>query len=343
MKVFRASLRSPRFLAIWVATALLFALAFVLAPGSVSASSLETAFSFAAILAIASIGQTLVVQQGGLDLTVPGVISLAAVIVTKFPAGDDTLLLSWGAMAIVAGALSGVLCGIAIVGFLITPLVATLAVNALLYGVVLYLTRGTSTQAVPPALSSFALTRVWGLPSLALVAIIAIVIVEVFIQKTIWGRTFVSIGTSRGAARAAAMRVSAYTVATYVVAGVSYAIAGILLSGYLEVPSLMIGKSYLLPTVAAVVLGGTSLLGGVGSVAASAAGALFLVQLEQETLGMGAPTSVQGIIEALIIAVGMALRLVPWREVLGRAQLAQASDNGKVAARRGTIDAGRDP
>jgi ribose transport system permease protein len=85
----------------------------------------------------------------------------------------------------------------------------------------------------------------------------------------------------------------------------------------------MIGKSYLLPTVAAVVLGGTSLLGGVGSVAASAAGALFLVQLEQETLGMGAPTSVQGIIEALIITIGMALRLVPWKDVLGRARLAQ--------------------
>lgn len=323
MRLVPAQLRPPRFFAIWVATALLFALAFALAPGSVSGSSLAAALSFAAILATASIGQTLVVQQGGLDLTVPGVISLAAVMVTKFPAGDDMLLLPWGAIAILAGAVSGGLCGIAIVGFLITPLVATLAVNALLYGVVLYLTRGTATQAVPEILSNFALTRVWGIPSLALVAIVAIVLVEVFIQKTVWGRTFIMVGTSWRASRAAAMRVSAYTVATYVVAGVSYAIAGILLSGYLDVPSLMIGKSYLLPTVAAVVLGGTSLLGGVGSVAASAAGALFLVQLEQETLGMGAPTSVQGIIEALIIAVGMALRLVPWRELFSRTKLAQ--------------------
>jgi ribose transport system permease protein len=316
--------RTPQFLAIWVATALLFALAFVIAPGSVSGSSLATALSFAAILAIASIGQTLVVQQGGLDLTVPGVISLAAVLVTKFPAGDDLLLLLWGAMAILGGAGSGVLCGIAIVGFRITPLVATLAVNALLYGVVLYLTRGTATQAVPEVLSSLALTRVLGVPTLALVAVAAVALVEVFVQKTVLGRTFVMIGTSQRAARAAAMRVSAYTVATYVAAGVTYAVAGILLSGYLDVPSLMIGKSYLLPTVAAVVLGGTSLLGGVGSVAASAVGALFLVQLEQETLGMGAPTSVQGIIEALIIALGMALRLVPWREVFGRTKLVQS-------------------
>src|ERR1700691_5646892 len=164
-------LRQPEFLFIVPATALLFLVSPFLAPGSVSPSTALSVFSFASILAVAAIGQTLVIQQGGLDLTVPGVISLAAVLVTKYPAGDDTLLLSWGAMATVAGALSGGLCGIAIVGFLITPLVATLAVNALLYGVVLYLTRGTSTQAVPPALSSFALTRVWGLPSLALVAI----------------------------------------------------------------------------------------------------------------------------------------------------------------------------
>ena len=90
MSPFPGNVRPPRFLAIWVATVLLFAAAFVLAPASVSGSSLATAFSFAAVLAIASIGQTLVVQQGGLDLTVPGVISLAAVIVTKFPNGDDS-------------------------------------------------------------------------------------------------------------------------------------------------------------------------------------------------------------------------------------------------------------
>jgi len=318
MSLFPHNMRPPKFLAIWVATALLFALALLLAPGSISGSSLATTLSFAAVLAIASIGQTLVVQQGGLDLTVPGVISLAAVIVTKFPNGDDALLLRWSLIAIASGAASGLLCGIAIVNFRITPLVATLAVNALLYGVVLYFTRGTSTQAVPQSLSDFALTRPLGVPSLAIVAALAVACVEIGVQGTVWGRRFVAIGASNRAARAAAMRVSTYTVATYAVAGVSYAIAGILLAGYLDVPSLMVGKTYLLPTVAAVVLGGTSLLGGVGSVAATAAGAVFLVQLEQETLGMGAPTSVQGIIEAVIIAIGMALRLVPWRVVFGQ-------------------------
>ena len=94
-----------------------------------------------------------------------------------------------------------------------------------------------------------------------------------------------------------------------------YALAGVLLAGYLGIPSLLVGNSYLLPTIAAVVLGGTSLFGGAGSVAASAVGALFLIQLQQLTLGMGAPAAVQDIIEAAIIAVGMGLRLVPWRRL----------------------------
>jgi ribose transport system permease protein len=305
-------IRQPKFLAIWVATVLLFLAAPWLAPGSVSASSLLTVSSFAAVLAIASIGQTLVVQQGGLDLTVPGVISLAAVFVTKFPNGDEALLLPWMLAAVATGALSGFVCGLAITALRVTPLVATLAVNALLYGFVLYFTRGASTQAVPQILSDFALQRIAGVPTLAIIAVATLVVLEIAMRASVWGRRFVAIGTSPRAARAAGMRVSLYIVAAYVAAGISYAAAGILLSGYLGVPSLFLGKTYLLPTVAAVVLGGTSLLGGSGSVVATAVGAVFLVQLEQETLGMGAPVSVQNIVEAAIIAVGMALRLVSW-------------------------------
>jgi ribose transport system permease protein len=305
-------IRQPKFLAIWVATILLFLVAPWLAPGSVAASSLLTVSSFAAVLAIASIGQTLVVQQGGLDLTVPGVISLAAVLVTKFPNGDEAMLLPWMLAAVATGALSGLVCGFAITVLRVTPLVATLAVNALLYGFVLYLTRGASTQAVPQILSDFALRRIAGIPTLAIIAVVTLVVLEIAMRASVWGRRFVAIGTSPRAARAAGMRVSLYIVAAYVAAGISYAAAGILLSGYLGVPSLFVGKTYLLPTVAAVVLGGTSLLGGSGSVVATAVGAVFLVQLEQETLGMGAPVSVQNIVEAGIIAVGMALRLVSW-------------------------------
>ena len=177
-------------------------------------------FSFASILAVAAIGQTLVIQQGGLDLTVPGVISLAAVLITKYPDGDNARLLPWTVVAIGAGSLSGFVSGMAITRFRITPLVATLAVNALLNGVVLYITKGTSTHQAPSWLSDFAVGRLGGIPNLAITAFIAVVIVEVGIRATKFGRRFVADpGANARAARAAGHRVALYQVATYALAG----------------------------------------------------------------------------------------------------------------------------
>src|SRR2546421_2703313 len=87
-------LKAPRFSAIWLATAVLFAVSPLLASGSVSSSALLSMFPFAAILAIAGIGQTLVVQQRGLDLSVPGMITLTTIIVTKYPNGSDGKLVA---------------------------------------------------------------------------------------------------------------------------------------------------------------------------------------------------------------------------------------------------------
>ena len=318
-----------QFMLIVPAIVLLYTVSFVVAPGSVSAGATLTVLCFASILATAAIGQTLVVQQAGLDLSVPGVISLAAVLVTKFPAGDNAALALWIGAALASGVVSGFICGTAITRFYVTPLVATLAVNALLYGTVLYLTKGTSTEAVPSALSNFAVGRLFGVPQLALLTFVAVVVVEIGVRWSAIGRRFVAVGVSARAARAAGIRVIGYKTATYATAGFFYALAGVLLAGYLRVPSLLVGHNYLLPTITVVVLGGNSLLGGAGSVAATAIGAIFLVQLQQVIIGMGAQTSAQFIIQAAIILLGMALQVVPWREavdvLLGRSAGAGAA------------------
>lgn len=330
-----------QFLLIVPATAILYVVSFVVAPGSVSGGAMLTVLCFGSILATAAIGQTLVVQQGGLDLSVPGVISLAAVLVTKFPAGDNAALALWIAAALASGIVSGLICGTAITRFFVTPLVATLAVNALLYGAVLYLTKGTSTEAVPSALSNFTLGRLFGVPQLALFTLVAVVLVEIGVRLSATGRQFVAVGVSARAARAAGIRVIAYKTATYAVAGFFYALAGVLLAGYLRVPSLLVGHNYLLPTITVVVLGGTSLVGGAGSAAATAIGAIFLVQLQQVIIGMGAPTSAQFIIQAVIILLGMALQVAPWRAGLDLLHGRSAGAGGAVKPGVGAALRGR--
>jgi ribose transport system permease protein len=98
------------------------------------------------------------------------------------------------------------------------------------------------------------------------------------------------------------------------------------LAGFVGTPGLLAGEAYLLPTIAAVVLGGTSLAGGKGSVVATAVGALFLVQLEGVVRGMGAPASAQLIILGSIIVLGMAVRRID----LGRLTLRRGRQGGEV-------------
>src|SRR4051794_34387677 len=173
----RFALRVPRFSAIWVATAVLFAVSPLLAPGSVSHSALLSMLPFAAILAIAGIGQTLVIQQRGLDLSVPGMITLTTIIVTKVPNGHDDRLPEAFALILLACVASGLISGVAVTWFKITPLVATLGVNALLQGVVFQITSGASTAAAPPGLARFALEKTLGIPNVVIIAVVAILLV----------------------------------------------------------------------------------------------------------------------------------------------------------------------
>jgi ribose transport system permease protein len=283
----------------------------------------------AAILAVAAAGQTLVIQQRGLDLSLPGMISLATVVMTKVPAGRNDGL----ALALVLTAASAVVAGLAngfaVTRLRITPLVATLGVNALLVGTVLFLTSGTSTAPAPPALSSFALARtILGIPNTAIVAVILLVSIAAVIRFTAAGRRFVAVGANPVAAYAAGIPVARYLVATYVAAALCYALAGVLLTGFLSIPGPLPGDNYLLPSIAAVVLGGTSLAGGQGSVIATGVGAVFLTQLGQVVRAMGAPQSVQLILQGVIIAVGMGLRMVPWRRLASRLRSGGASSGG---------------
>ena len=95
-------------------------------------------------------------------------------------------------------------------------------------------------------------------------------------------------------------------------ANLLYCSAGVLLAGIVQSPSAFQGDTYLLPTVAAVVLGGTSLLGGRGSVIATAVGALFISQLDQFVLTSGVKSAVQYLVQAGALAIGIAIYSVPW-------------------------------
>ncbi|MCW2975726.1 MAG: inner-rane translocator [Actinomycetia bacterium] len=300
---FAARARRSASLPIVLATALLLAVSPLLAPGSVGGSALVGMLPFAAVLALAAAGQSLVVRQGGLDLSVAGMMSLASVIVT-----EETHLARGLELALVACLVSGCLTGLLVTRLAVTPLIATLAVNALLVGTVYRITHGILSSAVPEPLQRFTFDKTAGIPDIVVLVAAVLLVGAAVLGWTVAGRRFVAAGMSPGAARAVGIRVHRYGVMTYVVASLAYGAAGVLLAGFVGTPSLSAGDAYLLPTIAAVVLAGNRLGGGEGSVVAVGIAALFLTQLQQVVLGMGAPNSTQLIIQGSIIGLGMAAR-----------------------------------
>ena len=317
--------------AVVVATGLLFLVSWIAQPQSVAHSSLLGMLPFAAVLAIVAVGQTLVVQQGGIDLSVPGVISLTVVIMTRYPNGDSgkvlpALVFAFGA-ALVAGLVTGLL--VSRVG--ITAIVTTLGMNALLYGGVLQISGGTP-RTTTDALHAFASGRVAGIPTTVPIAVAITAVVGFLVKRTVAGRRFEGVGASTTGARAAGLPVRRFQLTAYVAATVLYCAGGVLLAGVVSTPSAFQGDSYLLPSVAAVVLGGTSLLGGRGSVVASAVAALFLSQLDQLLLTSGVSNATQNLVEAGALVVGLAIYSVPWRRV-GEAVRSRPGRSAPVATR----------
>jgi ribose transport system permease protein len=144
-------------------------------------------------------------------------------------------------------------------------------------------------------------------------AVIATALVTVVVKLTPAGRRFEGVGANATAARVAGLPVERHQAAAYVWAQLLYCLAAILHAGIVNQPTAYEGNPYLLATVAAVVLGGTSLLGGRGNLVATAIAALFLSQLDQFVLALGVSYATRTLVQAAALAVGVALYTVNWR------------------------------
>lgn len=302
----RAELSQTAF--VGIATLFLLVIGGFLAPQSLSIPALSTMLPFMAILGVAAIGQHLVIQQRGFDISVAGTISLSAVIVTNFTergAGATDIVLAV-LLALGAGTAVGTINGLIVTLLRVPPLVTTIGVNALAIGATVHISGGVPS-AVPDALGALALGRSFGVPNTFLVMLAIAAIVVFFERRTVIGRQFIAIGTSPSAARALGIRVTSYGWLTYAFAGLFFALAGVLLAGFVSVPTIMCGNEYMLSTVAAVVVGGNSLSGGRASIPATIIGAFFLTYLGQLVLSVGFERSTQDVVKATIIIIGVAL------------------------------------
>ena len=288
---------------------LLLAVGAVFTPRTMSLVVWMGMMPFVAVLGFAAIGQHLVIQQKGFDLSVAGSMSVGGVIVTALPRvseGGPTVL-QCIALAILAGIAAGTLIGLAVTALRASPIVATIGGNALLLGLALRLSGGTPATA-PLPLIQFANSRVLGVPTIFLLLIGVTIVTSFVLSQTTIGRRFIAAGTSSPAARILAIPVNLYRTMTYAIAGLFFAAAGVILAGYLNTPAVFSGNPYMLTSVASFIVGGNTLGGDKkNSIIATIVGVIFLTYLDQVLVSLGFPRSAQSIIQAGIVFAGVAL------------------------------------
>ena len=233
------------------------------APSSLSWGALSGSLPFAAIIAIVGLGQLLVVQQGGFDLSLPGAVSLAVVVSTHYPQQDNALLYQAVLLALAFAVAAGLLNGVLVSFFRLNAIIATIGTNALLYGAVFAVSGGVPSITTT-LLAEIAGGETLGLPNSVYSRWRPCSWFRFVLKKTVVGRRFEAIGANPLAARAAGLRVQLHQMMAYVCAQLLYCMAGVLIAGITREPTAFQGDSLLLPSVAVVVLGGTSLLGGRG-------------------------------------------------------------------------------
>ena len=313
-----------RFLAIWIGMLALILLSAIIVPRSLLPSTFLAIIPLAAFLTIAAIGETLAIMARGIDLSIPAIITLSSTIVLGLSRGREEGLLFAIIGALSFAVLIGIVNGFLVAVFKLNALIVTLAVGAITSGATLWYRESLPAEArVPPALAEFGDSRVLGLNLSVWVAAALVVILTVALRKTRIGRRFSAFGANPHAAWVAGINVAAYEFAAYAVAGLLYGVAGILLSAFVRNPTLKVGDPYLLAPIAAAVLGGTAISGGIGSFAAVAGAALFLTQLDQMLKMLGLSSAFQFIIQGIAIAIGMAMAGINFQqlaELLGGAR-----------------------
>jgi ribose transport system permease protein len=265
-QVVASALVAARFLPIWIATGVLIVVAALFAPSTIENTSWSYILPYMTILAIAALGQMLVVMQAGIDLSTAGVISLCGNVLVGVSVGSDHGLLVGMLVCVGLGALIGLANGVLIGIVGLNPLIVTLAVGQIVLAWGFKYSRSVTNQSsVPTALSDWAAEKPLGISIVFWTGAALTIVVALVLRYTAAGRRFQAVGANPRAAWMAGLHVRTHVVLAYTTAGLLYAGATVLLAGVRVSIDPAFGAAYLLAPVAAVVIAGASLSGGLAS------------------------------------------------------------------------------
>jgi ribose transport system permease protein len=285
--------------------AILFALFIAIHPRGLSVYVLTIWANQGTLLALAAIAQFFVVLVRGIDLSVGPVIALTNVVASFVISGPPLHVAAGVALALVVGIACGLANGVAVVAVGVPPIVATLALGSIYSGLALLL-RPTPGGEINDSLSDALTYDVHGVPASLILIALALLLTMAPLRRTRFGMSLYAIGSSRDAAVMTGIRVPLVTLSAYGLAGLFSALAGLYVSMVTLTGDPNIGPPYTLNSIAAVVIGGVALSGGVGSPLGAVFGAFVLKTISGLMFFSGLPPLAQPFFEGAILAIAIA-------------------------------------
>lgn len=268
--------------------------------------NLANVFQQIAVLAIIALGSTLVIISGGIDLSVGSVAALSGMVTAVAFASLDIPMGFALVLGLAAGALAGLVNGLLIVYGQVPPFVATLAMLSIARGLTLVLSDGQPVSGFPDWFRQMTKFNLWSvLPIIVLFVIVIYVIGAIYLKYRPGGRSIYAIGGSEEVARLSGIDVGAAKLRIYTAAGALAGVGGIVLTSRLNSAQPTAGEGLELDVIAAVVIGGTSLSGGVGTVAGTLIGALIIGVLRNGLNLLNVSSFWQAVIIGVVIAVAV--------------------------------------
>lgn len=284
----------------------------VLKPGYASPNHLRIVAIDCAVLGCVALGQTFVILTGGLDLSVPWVFTSAGYFLSMLSGGvNSNLAFAIPAVLLICtvmGSLNG--AGVAYLG--ISPVIMTLGANTVFQGALVGITGGRPQAKLPDLMQTITKGSITGLPNLLVIWIMIAFVATLVLSKTSFGRKIYAIGNSESVSLFSGIDVRRMKLAVYAISGFSSGLAGMLFAGRLGQLYLGMGDPYQMSTIAAVAVGGASLMGGSGNYVGTIAGTLTIIVLTGLLSAFNLPSALQQIIYGLVLftAVFLARRRV---------------------------------
>lgn len=280
----------------------------ILSPHFLTADNLMNVSLQTSITAIIAVGMTFVILTAGIDLSVGSLVALVGVVAT----GVLTTGLPVGVslpVAILAGllmgALSGLIAGTLVTKFRITPFIVTLALMTIWRGMAFILTGGRPIWELPPEFSTLGSGRIIGVPIPTWIMLVVYAAAHVTLTKTRFGRHVYAVGGNVEAARLAGIRTGRVLTGVYVLCGTLAGLSGILLASRINSGQPNAGLMYELDVIAAVVVGGTSLFGGRGTVVGTLIGSFLIGVLRNGLNLMNVESYVQQVVVGVVILLAV--------------------------------------